>query len=168
MANREQLGAKRQADGNRGASKRRYARTSTTSARAVKAGRATSALGSEIESSRELGGRLGIGEGLRAGLRDHDEVRRRADVHLMLAKRLAEKSLDTVAYDSVPDALAHRDAETGSLAGREPTDHDEVGRVTPPPVALECHVLGTAPEPRGLGVPFRATQSITPAASAGC
>lgn len=80
-------------------------------ARATWPGEATSAIGLEIEASRELGGRLGIREGLRTGLRDDDEIRRRPDVGLPKTEDFADEALYAVPDDGVPDPFADRDAE---------------------------------------------------------
>src|SRR5947209_5814139 len=114
MANAEQLGANRHAAGNPGASARRYALSSVISARATSPGRGLSLVGGELEGSQELGGRLGIREGVRTRLRDDDHIGRRLDIAAARAKDLAHEPLDATADHRVPDPLAHGDAEAGA------------------------------------------------------
>src|SRR2546425_1669659 len=80
MANAEQLGANRHVASNEGASTRRYVLSSVISARANSGGGGLSLVGGELEGSRELGGRLGIREGVRTRLRNDHPVGRRPDV----------------------------------------------------------------------------------------
>jgi hypothetical protein len=117
MAKLEQLGAKRHAGESTGASRSRYPRSRMISAPAINAGRSISTLDPEIESSRELGGRLGMCECLRTGLRDHYDIHRGADVRLTMTERFTQEPLHPVAHHRVADPLADGDPEATPLAG---------------------------------------------------
>src|SRR5256885_11268670 len=130
MANAEQVGANRHVASNEGASTRRYVLSSVISARANSGGGGLSLVGGELEGSRELGGRLGIREGVRTRLRNDHHVGRRPDVATAGAKNLAEDPLDAATDHRVSDPLAHRDAEAGGRARGRPAEEPPA-----PPVA---------------------------------
>src|SRR5438552_7480776 len=155
MANAEQLGANRHVAANPGASTRRYVLSSVISARAIGRGRGLSPAGGQLEGSHELGSRLGIGEGVRTGLRDHEHVARRLDVAAARAKNLAQQPLDAAADHRVPDPLAHRDAETGAQPGGRPADHHQVFAVPTAPLALHREELSTPAQADRLRVAVR-------------
>jgi hypothetical protein len=155
MANAEQLGANRHVAGNPGASTRRYVLSSVISARANARGRGLSPAGGQLEGSHELGSHLGIGEGVRTGLGDHDQVARRFDVAAARAKNLAHQALDAPADYRIPDPLAHRDAETGKQARGRPADHHQVFAVPTAPLALHGEELSTPAQADRLRVAMR-------------
>jgi hypothetical protein len=137
------------------------------SERATNPGRRDSALDSEIECLRELGGRLGIGESLRTGFRDHDHIRGRTDIALPVAERLAQETLDPIPDDRVTDALAHRHAQARARAVALPADDDQMRGVAPPSIPLQAQVLSAAPKPGRLRIAQRLDHDLTRAASAG-
>src|SRR5215468_8972471 len=100
-----------------------------------------SAIGLAGEASRELGGRLGIGESFCTRFRDDDEVGGWTDVRLASPEHLAEEPLHTVPEDRVADSLAHGDTEPRARSrGRSP-QNDEVRRVAAPCVPLQVQIL---------------------------
>jgi hypothetical protein len=110
-ANVEQLGKNRQLGGKAGARRNRYARSAARSTAARIPAPADSAPGSEFQRPRELGGRLGIREGVRAGLRNDEKIGRRPQLSAMLTKHLAEQPFQSIPDNRVSDPAAHRDPE---------------------------------------------------------
>src|SRR5437762_12151936 len=155
MANAEQLGANRHVAGNAGASTRRYVLSSVISARANGRGRGLSPAGGQLEGSHELGSRLGIGEGVRTGLRSHDHVAGRPGVAAAAGQNLAQQPLDAAADHRVPDPLAHRDAETGAQPRGRPADHHQVFAVPTAPLALHGEELSTPAQADRLRIAVR-------------
>jgi hypothetical protein len=82
-----------------GATRSRYALTRPITTQAKAVGCLSSACDREIESLRELNGRLGMGESVRAGLRDDDHVDRWRDVRPTMPEHLAQKPFDPVPHD---------------------------------------------------------------------
>src|SRR5690348_2667663 len=159
-ANAEQLGAKRQAGGRNGAATSWYARTAAIRRRAAGPGRSRSTV--EVEALRELGGRLGIREGVRTGLRYHHDVRRWLDLVLPAAEDLAEESLHAVPDDRVADPLADRHTESGPRSRRGTPDEDQMARVPTSSLALQREVLRTPADPRRLRVGTRSHEGDHP------
>jgi hypothetical protein len=147
-ANAEQLGAKRQPPGSTGATVSRYARISAINVRATGPGRPGSTADVKTEGLRELGGRLGIREGLRTGLCNHHHVERWHDVSLTMAKNFAHDTLHAVPNDRVSDPFADRHAEARASLRRYPVDDHEMCGVPPPPVVLQREVLSPPTNPR--------------------
>src|SRR5690242_18843382 len=110
-------------------------------ARALRPGRRRSASGPEVEASREFGGRLGIGQCLRTGFRDHDQVDHRMQVGSTGPEQLAHDALHPVPDDRIADPLAHRYTEPRLRAGGGVSDENEVCGVTPAPLTLDPKVL---------------------------
>jgi len=147
-ANAEQLGAKRQPPGSTGATVIRYARISVINVRATCPGRPGSAAGVKTEGLRELGGRLGIREGLRTRLCNHHHVERWHDVSLTMAKNFAHDTLHAVPNHGVSDPFADRHAEARASLRRHSVDEHEVCGVSPPPIALQREILSSPTNPR--------------------
>lgn len=72
---------------------------------------------------RELEGRLGMSERVRAGLRDDDHVDRGRDIGPAVPEHVAQKPFDPIANDGVANPGAHRNAETGEAPRGPPDDH---------------------------------------------
>ena len=166
MANAEQLGANRHAAGNPGARATRYVLRSVISARENRRGGGLSLVDGELEGSRELGGRLGIREGVRTRLRDDDQVGGRHDVVAPRAKNLAQDPLDAVSDHRVPDPLAYRDTEARARSASQPSDDHQVLAMASAPLALDSQELGAPTKTDCLRVAMQSGHGFTRAASA--
>jgi hypothetical protein len=111
-ANVEQLGKNRQERGRAGAIRTWYARSAANSVAATKPVRTGLASGGEFQRARELGGRLGIGEGVRPGLRYDEKIGRRPQLSAMLTKQLSKQALESIPDDGVAHPTADRDPQS--------------------------------------------------------
>jgi hypothetical protein len=117
---------------------------------------------------RELDGRLGMGERVRAGLRDDDHVDRWRDIGPAMPEHVAQKPFDSVANHRVTDSGAHGDTETRAGTLGRPPDHHEVRSVTPTTSSLQTQELGAATEPHRFRITPGTPHGINQAASAEC
>src|SRR5438045_3561191 len=86
---------------------------------------------------REFGGRLGMRQGVGAGLGDDQDVFDWKQVWTRLPENLANETLQAVADDRVADPAADGDAEAGGRARGGCGDHYQV--VGMPATALTLH-----------------------------
>src|SRR5262245_11528272 len=113
--------------------------------RTAAAGRGASGPGGDPERAFEFGGRLGMADLRRVGLRNDEDVERGIQILTPRSEDLPHQPLDSVAYDRVTHARAHRDPEPGRAARRGRLQDHEARCVAPPAETLEGQKLPPPP-----------------------